>query len=50
MNTGYWLGLYAAWAVLRAVLLILAVYYLYVGVVPKSANKMHSAVLQAVFR
>ncbi|KAK3181488.1 hypothetical protein K4F52_007198 [Lecanicillium sp. MT-2017a] len=50
MNTGYWLGLYAAWAVLRAVLLIFAVYYLYVGVVPKSANKMHSAVLQAVFR
>ncbi|KAH0431618.1 ABC transporter [Colletotrichum camelliae] len=47
---GYWLGLYALFGVLTAAGLISAVYYMYVVIVPKSAQSLHLTVLQAVIR
>lgn len=49
-NTGYWLGLYAMWSVLRGVLMYAAVYFIYVMTVPKSALYMHGAVLDTAFK
>ncbi|KAI3390250.1 hypothetical protein diail_10861, partial [Diaporthe ilicicola] len=47
---GYWLGLYALFGVLTAAGLISAVYYMYVVIVPKSAQSLHLTVLRAVIR
>ncbi|KAM0810738.1 putative ABC transporter domain-containing protein [Seiridium cardinale] len=47
---GYWLGLYALFSVLSAAGLISAVHYMYVVIVPKSAQALHLTVLRAVIR
>ncbi|KAK1994571.1 ABC transporter [Colletotrichum falcatum] len=47
---GYWLGLYALFGVFTAAGLISAVYYMYVVIVPKSAQSLHLTVLQTVIR
>ncbi|ATY58924.1 ABC transmembrane type 1 [Cordyceps militaris] len=49
-NAKYWLSLYALWAVIRAASLIAAVYYLYVGIVPKSGKRLHLSVLNAALK
>ncbi|KAK8144941.1 hypothetical protein G3M48_005104 [Beauveria asiatica] len=49
-NAKYWLSLYALWAVIRAACLIAAVYYLYVGIVPKSGKRLHLSVLNAALK
>lgn len=49
-NTKYWLSLYALWTIIRAGCLIAAVYYLYVGIVPKSGKRLHRSVLNAAFK
>ncbi|KAK4212261.1 ABC multidrug transporter [Rhypophila decipiens] len=47
---GYWLGLYALFGVFTAAGLISAVYYMYVVIVPRSAQSLHLTVLRAVIR
>ncbi|KAH8671415.1 ABC transporter [Xylariales sp. PMI_506] len=47
---GYWLGFYALFGVFTAAGLISAVYYMYVVIVPKSAQSLHLTVLRAVIR
>ncbi|POR39545.1 ABC transporter [Tolypocladium paradoxum] len=49
-RTGYWLGLYALFAGIRVVTLITAVYYIYVVIVPRSAQNLHLIVLQTAMR
>lgn len=49
-NAKYWLSLYALWAVIRAACLIAAVYFLYVGIVPKSGKRLHRSVLNAALK
>ncbi|OAR00109.1 hypothetical protein LLEC1_04813 [Akanthomyces lecanii] len=49
-NTGYWLGLYAMWAILKAIGLFGAVYFIYVVTVPRSASHLHGSVLETAFR
>ncbi|KAE8321596.1 P-loop containing nucleoside triphosphate hydrolase protein [Aspergillus sergii] len=44
---GYWLGLYAAMAIIEASALILAVFWSWVIIVPASSKNLHSIVLQA---
>ncbi|KAM7219752.1 ABC multidrug transporter [Rhypophila decipiens] len=47
---GYWLGFYALFGVFTAAGLISAVYYMYVVIVPRSAQSLHLTVLRAVTR
>ncbi|TKW58921.1 Multidrug resistance-associated protein 1 [Colletotrichum tanaceti] len=47
---GYWLGLFLLFSVFTAAGLISAVYYMYVVIVPKSAQSLHLSVLRAVIR
>ncbi|OAA71991.1 ABC transporter [Akanthomyces lecanii RCEF 1005] len=49
-NTGYWLGLYAMWAILKGIGLFGAVYFIYVVTVPRSASHLHGSVLETAFR
>ncbi|KAJ3497996.1 hypothetical protein NLG97_g1469 [Lecanicillium saksenae] len=49
-NTGYWLGLYATWAVLKSIGLFGAIYFIYVVTVPRSARHLHGSVLETAFR
>ncbi|TQV92278.1 ABC multidrug transporter [Cordyceps javanica] len=49
-NTGYWLGLYATWAILKGIGLFGAVYFIYVVTVPRSASHLHGSVLETAFR
>lgn len=48
-NTGYWLGIYALWTVLRSLSLIIAVIFLWVIITPTSGKRLHQAVLMAAF-
>ncbi|XP_044715562.1 ABC transporter domain-containing protein [Hirsutella rhossiliensis] len=50
VRTAYWLGLYALFAAIRVVSLITAVYYLYVVIVPRSAQNLHLVVLRTAMR
>lgn len=49
-NTGYWLGLYAMWAILNGIGLSGAIYFIYVVTVPRSASHLHGSVLETAFR
>ncbi len=49
-NTGYWLGIYAMWAILTGIGLFAALYFIYVVTVPRSASHLHGSVLETAFR
>ncbi|KAK0643350.1 ABC transporter [Cercophora newfieldiana] len=49
-NLGYWLGLYGLFGFVRSFCMIFAVYFMYVVIVPRSAQNLHLSVLQAVMR
>ncbi|CEJ83028.1 hypothetical protein VHEMI03060 [[Torrubiella] hemipterigena] len=49
-NTGYWLGLYALWTLLRSSGLVIAVIFLWIIITPRSGTRLHQAVLTAAFK
>ncbi|KAK5653919.1 hypothetical protein OQA88_7844 [Cercophora sp. LCS_1] len=49
-DLGYWLGLSGLFGFLKSVSLIIAVYYLYVVIVPNSGQRLHLNILQAAMR
>ncbi|KAJ6785512.1 hypothetical protein PWT90_03803 [Aphanocladium album] len=49
-NTGYWLGLYTVWIVLKSIGLFGAIFFIYVITVPQSASHLHGSVLETAFR
>ncbi|KAK8859863.1 multidrug resistance-associated [Apiospora arundinis] len=49
-RTGYWLGLYAMFNCLEAILTMIAVGWLWIVIVPRSGNHLHQAMVKAAMK